>query len=73
MSRKYFIQAQHRTSEFRGDHSADIAVAIDCHESTTVGDLINNYLLGERRTDGGWISGVRDSDWIEIRVGKKNE
>jgi cellulase/cellobiase CelA1 len=50
-----------RTNVFRGDHSADVAIAVDVDEDYTIGKLCERLLINP---DGS----VRQTDTIELRV-----
>ncbi len=69
------ISAILRTSEFRGDHSADITRALDASPDTTLGELVLKFLSGKRsrRVDGEaskweYYRGAYINDVIEFRV-----
>lgn len=54
------IAVMHRTEDYRGDHAADVSIAIDTKEGETVEDLAKRVLRKDR-----------PQDWIEVRVVKE--
>lgn len=58
-----------KTSEDRGDHSADIMVAVSVTDETTIGELINKcFEEGLKGRKGGRRVGNYLTDHIEIRI-----
>ncbi len=69
------ISAILRTSEFRGDHSADVTRALDASPDTTLRELVLKFLSSKStsRIPGEttkWMEcrGAHTNDVIEIRV-----
>ncbi len=69
------ISAILHTSEYRGDHSADVARALDVNPNTMLGELVLKFLSSKSTSrDPGettrWIEyrGAHTNDFIEIRV-----
>lgn len=55
------INALFRTSAYRGDHSADVAIAIKAEPSDTIDTLITRCWKSQSMP-------MSDLDWIELRV-----
>lgn len=54
------ISILHRTKQYRGDHEAEIAVALEPIEGETIAQLIARTKLDA-------------ADWIEVRVTRQEE
>lgn len=55
-------QVSLKTSEFRGDHAADINIGLEVPENTTVEELVQMVFMGTK------FSSNSQSDVIEIRI-----
>lgn len=65
------FQVSLKTSDFRGDHSADVSVALNVDGNTTISELVTMvFIQGFQRDmpfDQGRRIGQKDTDHIEIR------
>ena len=61
----------HKTTSYRGDHDAEVSIAIEPKENETVEELADR-LLGVTRMKGEKATQFSYSDYIEIRIVKED-